>query len=356
MTIAIVGGTGFVGRHLAAGLVAAGHAVTIVTRNRHTAAARVGAGYPVHEWDPSNGATLEPALHGQDAVINLAGESVAEGRWTSTRKQGLRASRIGTTRMMVEALSRLPTPARPTVLVSASGTGFYGVEPGTRVDETAPQGHGFLADLCGEWEQAAHLAMDAGMRTVCLRIGMVLGHDGGALKNMLVPFRLFLGGPVGRGTQPVSWIHVEDLGRLIAAILDNDTVKGPVNAVAPNPVTMKELCSTLGKIMGRPSWLPVPAFALRIALGELSTLLTHGQLVQSCTVPHMNFTYRYPVLESALRAILGKETPGHAPPPSPGHPGRQGHAFQATPPSVLRTQESRGGRGRGGAPGACLMP
>ncbi len=306
MNSAIIGGTGFIGRHLASGLAAGGHAVTIVTRTRHATADRVGAGYRVLEWDPSNDATLETALHGQDAVINLAGASIADGRWTQTRKRLIHASRIGTTRMMVEALSRLPAPARPNILISASGIGFYGLETGAGVDERAPQGHGFLADLCGEWEQAACRATDAGMRTVCLRIGMVLGHDGGALQKMLVPFRLFLGGPVGRGTQPVSWIHVEDLGRLIAAILDNDTVKGPVNAVSPHPVTMKELCSTLGKIMGRPSWLPVPAFALRIGLGELSTLLTHGQLVYSRTVPHLNFTYRYPVLESALRAILGK--------------------------------------------------
>ncbi len=305
MNVAIVGGTGFIGGHIAPVLADGGHTVTIVTRDRRRADARVGSGHRVHEWDPSNGATLERAFHGQDAVINLAGAPIAGGRWTRARKHRLRDSRIAATRTMVNALSRLPATARPAVFVSASGIGFYGLETAARVDETAEQGRGFLADLCGEWERAALGAADHGVRTVCARIGLALGRDGGALRTMRVPFTFFMGGPIGHGMQPVSWIHADDLGRLIHAILGDNAVHGPVNAVSPHPVTMKAFCLQLGKTLGRPSWLPVPASALRIALGDMATLLTHGQWVHPGVATRLGFSYRYPSLDSALSASAG---------------------------------------------------
>ena len=305
MNVVIVGGTGFIGRNIAPVLAGGGHAVTILTRNQRTAAV-VGSGVHVQEWDPSNRQTLEQAFHEQDAVINLTGASVAERRWTPSRKAVLRASRIETTRTIVTALSRLSTPVRPKILINASGVGFYGLETSNHVDEMHGPGTGFLAGLCVEWEREAFRATDYGIRTTCLRISMVLGQDGGALQKMLLPFKLFLGGPIGTGTQPVSWIHVEDLGRLVAAILEHPSYSGAINAASPHPVTMKEFCLQLGRALGRPSWLPVPALALQIGLGEMATLMTHGQSVNPFMAQGLGFTFNYPDLESALSAILGK--------------------------------------------------
>ncbi len=304
MKVVIVGGTGFIGRNIVPILAGNGHEVTILTRNPRAASAVTGSTVRVREWDPSDGRTLEQPLQGQDAVINLAGAPIAEGRWTSSRKHVLRASRIETTRTIVTALSRLSEPVRPKILINASGIGFYGLEAGDEVDESRGPGKGFLADLCVEWEREALRAMDYGIRTTCLRISMVLGKDGGALQKMLLPFKLFLGGPIGKGTQPVSWIHVEDLGRLVAAILEQPSYKDAVNAASPHPVTMKEFCRQLGRALGRPSWLPVPAMALQLGLGELSTLMTHGQSVNPLVAQRLGFSFNYPDLESALSAIF----------------------------------------------------
>ena len=315
MNIVMVGGTGFIGRNIAPVLAARGHVVTILTRNPDpsklragTAAAVVGDDFHVQAWDPLDCGTLENPFKGQDAVINLAGASIAERRWTPSRKDILRASRIETTRMIVKALSHLSMPVRPTIFISASGIGFYGLDTTNGVDETTGPGNGFLADLCVEWEREAFRATDYGIRTVCLRISMVLGKDGGALQKMLLPFKFFLGGPIGTGTQPVSWIHVEDLGRLIGAILEQPSCKGPINAASPHPVTMKEFCLQLGRALGRPSWLPLPTLALQIGLGEMATLMTHGQLVNPLMAQQLGFTCKYPNLESAFSAILEKRS------------------------------------------------
>lgn len=307
MKVVIVGGTGFIGRNIAPVLVARGHAVTILTRHPR-AAAVAGDDVRVRDWDPSDSQALEQPLQGQDAVINLAGAPIADRRWTAARKGVLRTSRIETTRMLVTALSRLAEPDRPKILINASGIGFYGLETAGDVDEMQGPGTGFLADLCVEWEREAFRATGYGIRTVCLRISMVLGKDGGALQKMLFPFKLFLGGPVGQGTQPVSWIHVEDLGRLITAILRQPSFNGAINAASPNPVTMKEFCRQLGRALDRPSWLPVPAWALQLGLGELSTLLTRGQSVNPFRTRQLGFAFTYPDLESALSAILGKNS------------------------------------------------
>ena len=305
MNVAIVGGTGFIGRNMAPVLAAKGHVVTIVTR-RQAGGTNAKGDVHIREWDPSNWQSTANPFQGQDAVINLAGASLAERRWTLSRKAVLRASRVETTRTIVAALSDLPEPVRPKILINASGVGFYGIETTDHVDERQGPGTGFLADLCVEWEREAFRATDYGIRTVCLRISMVLGTDGGALQKMFLPFKLFLGGPVGQGTQPVSWIHVEDLGRLVAAMVEQPAFSGAVNAAAPHPVTMREFCRQLGRALGRPSWLPVPALALKIGLGEMSTLLTHGQSVSPLMAQQLGFTFAYPDLESALSAILGK--------------------------------------------------
>lgn len=308
MKVVIVGGTGFIGRNIAPVLAGGGNTVTILTRNPRAASAVVGGDVHVRKWNPLNGQTSGNPFQGQDAVINLAGASIAEHRWTPARQAVLRVSRIETTRMLVMALSRLVAPVRPKILINASGIGFYGLETADAVDEMQGPGTGFLADLCVEWEREALRAAAYGIRTVCLRISMVLGKDGGALQKMLLPFKLFLGGPVGNGTQPVSWIHVEDLGRLIAAILRQPSYNGAINAASPHPVTMKEFCRQLGRALGRPSWFPVPAWALQLGLGELSTLLTRGQSVNPFRARQLGFAFTYPDLESALSAILGKSS------------------------------------------------
>ena len=306
MKIVIVGGTGFIGRNIEPVLTEGGNIVTILTRDHHKAKTIFPTGIRVQEWDPVNWGKLENFIQGQDAVINLAGASIAEGRWTSSRKAFLRSSRINTTRTIVNALSNLPITVRPKILISASGVGYYGIETANAVDELARPGTGFLADLCVEWEAEAFRATDYGVRTVCLRISMVLGKDGGALQKMLLPFKLFLGGPVGHGTQPVSWIHAKDLAMLIKTILENDSFKGPINACAPQEVMMKELCQQIGTSLGRPCWLPVPTLALKLGLGEMSTLMTHGQKVSPFMAQKLGFTFKYSDLESALASILGK--------------------------------------------------
>ena len=308
MNVVIVGGTGFIGRHVAPILTAGGHAVTILTRHQAVASALAGGDVQVREWDPSDRRSLEQTFEGQDVVINLAGAPIADRRWTSSRKSVLRTSRVETTRTIVTALSGISTPVRPQILINASGIGVYGLETTTEVDESQRPGNGFLADLCVEWEREAFRAMDCGIRTTCLRISMVLGKDGGALQKMLLPFKLFLGGPIGKGAQPVSWIHVEDLGRLVTTVIEQSSYKGSLNAASPRPVTMEEFCRQLGRVLGRPCWLPVPAWALRLGLGELSTLMTHGQAVNPLVAQQLGFTFKYPDLESALSAILGKDS------------------------------------------------
>lgn len=306
MKIVITGGTGFIGRHLCHELIQLRHDVTVLARNPARGEKILPVQVHLQEWDCLSWGSLEKTLLGADAVINLGGAPIADGRWTPSRKEILRSSRINTTRMIVNALSNLPMTVRPKVLINASGVGYYGLEGKKAVDELAKPGKGFLADLCVEWEEEALRAADYGIRTICLRTSMVLGKDGGALKKMLLPFKLFMGGPIGDGTQPVSWIHVEDHVRLIATILEHDSYKGPINASSPHPVTMKEFCVELGKALGRPSWLPVPAFVLKIGLGELSTLMTHGQVVNPALAQKLGFNFTYPHLQLALSAILKK--------------------------------------------------
>jgi uncharacterized protein (TIGR01777 family) len=306
MKIIIVGGTGFIGKHLCRKLTQLHHHVTVLTRNPETAKKILMEPIDLSNWDPLKFGTPEKELEGADAVINLAGASIAEGRWTRSRKQILYDSRINTTHRLVTALSNLPVTIRPKVLINASGIGYYGLDTPQDVDETANSGKGFLSDLCIQWEKEACRASDYGIRTICLRIGMVLGKDGGALQKMLLPFKLFLGGPIGDGTQPVSWIHIEDLCHLIETSIENNVFKGQINACSPHIVTMKEFCETLGKSLGRPSWLPIPALALKVGLGEMSTLMTHGQRAVPATAQKLGFVFKYPSLNSAMNNLFQK--------------------------------------------------
>jgi uncharacterized protein (TIGR01777 family) len=254
------------------------------------------------EWDPREGGAWEQSLEGADAVINLAGAPIAEERWTESRKHFLTYSRVVPTRLLVEAMSR--RSSKPRLLVSASGIGYYGASDDRLLDERAVNGHGFLAGLSMAWETEAMRAEQLGIRVVLMRTGMVLEQDGGALPRMLLPFRLFAGGPIMPGTQWVSWIHRHDLIAMYDWAIRNADIVGPLNAVAPEPVRMKEFCDVLGKVLHRPSWIPVPRLALELVLGELGTMLTTGQRVSSEKALATGFAFDHSTLEQALRSIL----------------------------------------------------
>jgi uncharacterized protein len=303
MHIVVTGGTGFIGWSLCESLYQEGHRITLLTRRIETQRACDSTVTAV-EWNGRTAGSWEHCLDGADAVVNLAGAPIADERWTDTRKQLITESRVLTTRLLVEALSR--RSVKPPTLISASGIGYYGASDNRLLDEGAPRGQGFLPDLCLAWEAEALRAAEFGVRVIMLRTGMVLERDGGALPKMLLPFRLFAGGPIMPGTQWVSWIHRLDHIGLIKWALKTPSVSGPVNAVAPEAVTMKRFCDSIGRALHRPSWLPVPGFALHAALGELGTLMTKGQRITPAKALSGGYSFHYPTLETALRAILTK--------------------------------------------------
>jgi uncharacterized protein (TIGR01777 family) len=289
--VLVTGGTGFLGRPIVAALVAAGHAVVTVTRDpAHAEGEVVG-------WD-----SIVAAVGASDAVVHLAGEPIAAGRWTPERKARIRASRVETTRQVVDALAAAE-PGR-TVLVSGSAVGYYGPRGDEVLDETAPAGSDFLAEVCRAWEAEAERAESLGVRVVRLRLGVVLARDGGALGRMVPPFRAFVGGPIGTGRQWMSWIHGDDVTGLVLAALADDRWRGAVNATAPAPVRNAEFAAALGATLARPAVLPTPAFALRMALGEMAEMLLTGQRVVPAAATALGFRWRYPDLVSALRASV----------------------------------------------------
>lgn len=302
MLVAVTGSTGLVGGALAPRLAAGGHRVVRLVRSTTTA---LLPGERAVSWDPDAGAIDSTGLVGVDAVVHLAGESIASGRWTEARKRRIRASRVGSTRLLAEALARLARP--PRVLVAASATGYYGDRGDLVLREDSAPGSGFLAGVCREWEAAAEPAARRGIRVVHLRIGLVLSRDGGALAALLTPFRLGAGGPVGSGAQWWSWITLDDLLGAILHALATEPLAGPVNAVAPNPVTNREFAKTLGRVLRRPALLPLPAFAARLVLGEMAgALLLASARVVPARLQATGYAFREPALEGALRRELGR--------------------------------------------------
>ena len=304
MNLVVTGGTGFIGRALCVSLSRSGHRVTVLVRNGRTASQLFGTLVTTVEWNGIDPGVWEESLEGTDAVVNLAGAPIADARWTDGRKRILSDSRVQLTRRLVEAISQ--RSSKPSILISASGIGYYGASDDRVLTEAAPRGQGFLADLCLAWEYEARRAEGFGTRVVLLRTGMVLERDGGALPKMLFPFRLYLGGPIMPGTQWVSWIHRRDHLGLIEWALTMPSVSGPINAVAPEPERMQAFCATLGRVLNRPSWLPVPETALSLALGELGTLMTTGQRVSPEKALVGGYVFQYPGLEAALQSILKK--------------------------------------------------
>jgi uncharacterized protein (TIGR01777 family) len=297
MIVAITGSSGLVGSALTAALEADGHLVRPVVRR-----APISAKNEIR-WDPAAGTIDAAEIASVDAVVHLAGENIAGQRWTTSFKNKLRDSRVRPTEMLCRTLSGLET--KPNVLVSASAIGYYGNHSDERLDESSPPGTGFLADLCKDWEAATHVARDAGIRVVNLRIGFVLAKEGGGLAKMLTPFRLGLGGVIGSGRQYISWIVLDDLVRTIQFALGASAIMGPVNATAPQPVTNREFTKTLGHVLKRPTVFPMPSFAARLAFGEMADeMLIGGMRVEPRVLEMNRFEFAYPQLEVALRHIL----------------------------------------------------
>ncbi len=297
MKILVSGATGLIGSALTKAASSAGHTVTALTRKSPGSPSTV-------QWDPSARKLNAQALEGFDAVVHLAGESIAAGRWTATQKKRILDSRVQGTQLLSATLAQLQRP--PSVLVSASAVGFYG-DCGDRVlREDSPPGSDFLANVCREWEQATAPASKAGIRVVHLRSGMVLAKEGGALAKMLLPFKMGVGGKIGSGRQFMSWIDLEDEVGVILHCLAHDSIRGAVNSVGPAPVTNLEFTKTLGRVLSRPTLFPLPAFMARLLLGEMADgLLLSSQRAEPAKLAAEGFRFRHQNLESSLRRILG---------------------------------------------------
>jgi len=298
--VAVTGSSGFLGSALVSSLRNDGHRVIALVRREPR------PGEDALKWDPSSGAIVPLAASVADVVVHLAGESVFGVRWTAAKKRRIRESRVASTRRLTATLARLAKP--PGLLVCASGVNCYGSNRGDEVlTEDSPRGSGFLAEVGRDWEGASAAAIARGIRVVNLRFGVVLGTGGGALATMLLPFRLGLGGVIGGGAQWMSWIALDDAIGAIRHALTADVLRGPVNAVAPTPVTNAEFTRTLGRVLGRPTVLPMPAFAARLALGEMADELLLGSLrVVPARLQASGYRFRQPTLEGALRATLGR--------------------------------------------------
>ena len=304
--VAVTGATGLVGGALVPALRAAGHRVDRVSRRPPA------AGTTDIQWDPARGLLDPRTLEGVDAVVHLAGERIAALRWTSAVKERIRRSRVDGTRLLAETLGRLTR--RPRVLVAASGVGYYGDRGDVPLTEESPPGSGFLAEVCREWEEAADAARVAGIRVVHARLGVVLAGQGGALPRVALPFRLGVGGVIGSGRQYWSWIALTDVVRVVELALAVETLAGAVNAVAPAPATNRELTRVLGRVLGRQTLFPFPAFAVRLLLGEMGqALLLDSARVLPRRLERAGFRFRHPELEGALRAALAGITSVVAP-------------------------------------------
>lgn len=295
MKIGVTGSTGLVGSALVPLLATHGH--DVVGLRRYTESAKDQEG-----WDPNTG-RITVSNTALDALVHLAGENIAGGRWNAARKSRIRDSRVDGTRRLAETLAG--QAQRPHTLVVASAIGYYGDRGDERLIESSNAGEGFLPEVCHAWEAATAPARDAGIRVVHLRIGIVLTPAGGALAQMLLPFKMCVGGVIGPGRQYMSWIALDDVLAAIRHALQTETLDGPVNAVAPQPVTNAEFTSTLGRVLRRPTVMPLPAFFARLAFGEMAdALLLSSTRVQPARLEETGFTFQYPELEAALRHVL----------------------------------------------------
>ncbi len=304
MRTIITGGTGLIGRALAARLVADGYEVTMLSRNpaRQT---RLPFGVQVEHWDGKTAQGWGGLADGADAIINLAGESIAAGRWTAEQKRRLVESRVNAGRAVVEAIKLAAANAKPGVLIQSSAVGYYGPHGDEELAEDAPAGSDFLArQVAVPWEESTAAVEALGVRRVLVRTGVVLSAEGGALPRMLLPFRFFIGGPLGNGRQWFPWIHLADEVAAIHFLIKNRQASGAFNLTAPNPLTNAAFGRVLGKVMGRPAFMPTPGFALRLLFGEMSTVLLDGQRAIPRRLLEAGFQFKFTDAEPALRDIL----------------------------------------------------
>lgn len=299
MKIVLTGGTGFIGGRLIDELLSEHHDVVLLTRRKRS---EIAAAVQQEEWDGKTIGTWSREVDGADAFINLSGESLAARRWTHAQKERIISSRLNATRAVIEALRR--ASRKPSVLISASAVGYYGDVPDGIVTEDHPHGSGFLAETCTLWEAEALKAEEIGIRVARMRMGVILGKDGGALARMVLPFRLFVGGRLGSGRQWFSWIHLDDVVGAVLYVLNTPTLNGPINTTAPEPVTMNQFCLALGNVLARPSWIPVPEFILRLAVGEMSGMVLSGQRVVPQKLLEQGFKFRHSSVLEALESIL----------------------------------------------------
>ncbi|PRQ24036.1 putative flavanone 4-reductase [Rosa chinensis] len=301
MTVSVTGATGFIGRRLVQRLQADNHSVHVLTRSRSKAELI----FPVKDF-PGIVIAEEPewkdSIRGSTGVVNLAGMPIST-RWTSEIKKEIKQSRVRVTSKVIDLINDLPDAVRPSVLVSATAVGYYGTSETRVFDEQSPSGNDYLAEVCREWEGTA-LKVNKDVRLALIRIGVVLGKDGGALAKMIPLFMVFAGGPLGSGKQWFSWIHLDDIVNLIYEALSNPSYKGVINGTAPNPVRFTEMCQHLGNVLGRPSWLPVPDFALKAVLGEGASVVLDGQRVLPLKAKELGFSFKYSDIKDALKAIM----------------------------------------------------
>ena len=298
MNITITGASGFIGRRLLKTLAQRGHSLHVLSRHSGT---NLPPGVRLSVWDPTKGPPPDDSLRDAEAVLNLAGEPVAQ-RWNAEVKRRIRDSRVSGTRHLVEGIAR--QTRKPAVLISASATGFYGSRGDAPLDETSAPGSDFLAEVCVEWEREAFAAQALGLRVAAIRTGLVLDPRGGALKKMLPPFRLGVGGRLGDGKQWTPWVHLDDLAGIYLFALEN-AVSGPLNGTSPNPVTNADFTRALAAALHRPAIFPVPKAALKILFGEMSEILFNSQRVLPRQTEAAGFQFRFPKLDAALQHLLG---------------------------------------------------
>lgn len=301
MRVVITGGTGLIGRALARNLGDSGYDVVLLTRDPGRAG-RLPPGVRAAAWDGRTAKGWASLLDGDSAIVHMAGESVAQGRWTAEKKRRIRDSRVISGQAVMDAIRE--APVKPKVLIQGSAVGYYGGRGDEVIPEDTPPGRDFLAVVCQEWEDSTGEAESLGVRRAVARTGIVLAREGGALPVMSLPFKMMIGGPIGDGRQWFPWIHIDDEVGALRFLLETEAARGFFNLSAPHPVTNRELTRSLAKALSRPGFLPAPGFALRIALGEMANSLLEGQrAVPSCLLK-LGYTFRWPELEPALRNLL----------------------------------------------------
>jgi uncharacterized protein (TIGR01777 family) len=302
MRIIITGGTGLIGQALTNNLTTDGHEVIVLSRTPEKVT-NLPDGAKSERWDGRTATGWGHLADGAKAIVNLAGESIAGGRWTAERKRGIRASRINAGQAVVEAVKVAEN--KPEVVIQSSAVGYYGPRGNEQIAEEAASGSDFLAQVCVDWETSTAPVGDLGIRQVIVRSGLVLSSDGGALPRMMLPFKFFVGGSVGGGQQWLSWIHPADEVAAIRYLIDNENATGPFNLSAPNPLTNAEFGQVLGRVMERPAIMPTPGFAVRLVFGEMSTVVLTGQRAVPQRLQELGFTFQFPEAEAALRDVLG---------------------------------------------------